>query len=171
MRRVLTALASALLVSPIVAATPRECQPAPEQVMAALNAIRAAGMSCSARHEATSAAAVAPLRWSDELAASAHEYALELAARDAVSHEGQVLRTLSKRVRAAGYRMQVAGENLAAGQEELDDVIDQWMASHDHCENMMLPEFQDAGLACVAGPGHYGYYWVLHLGRRAPPLK
>ena len=165
MRSLLIFLMGSIIGSPLHAATPSGCQPQVDQVLEALNAWRAKAHVCGGETMAASRA----LRWSAPLAASAKLFAEELAQRDTVSHEGQVWRTLGKRLRAAGYRMQVAGENLAAGQEDLDDVLEQWMASRDHCENLMLADFQDVGLACVTGRGHYGYFWVLHLGRTSSP--
>ncbi len=164
MRRALFAtLLCSLLASSLAAAPDPDCQVPPERLIAALNALRASSRSCGAGVMA----AAAPLQWNDRLAASSRLYAEELARRDTISHEGLVWRTLGKRLNAAGYRMQMGGENLAAGQDELDDVLAQWMASRDHCENLMLPEFRDAGLACATGPGRYRTYWVLHLGLRS----
>jgi uncharacterized protein YkwD len=160
MRSVVFFLIGALWFPPLHAGGPADCQDSPEQVLEALNDWRDSSRACGG--EAWGAAR--PLRWNPQLALSARMYAEELAARDTVSHEGLVLPTLSRRLRAAGYRMLAGGENLAAGQERLGDVLEQWMASRSHCENLMQPRFQDAGLACVTGPGHYGYYWVLHLG-------
>ena len=73
---------------------------------------------------------------------------------------GSSLRT---RLRAAGYAMKLSGENLAGGPETLDEALAQWLDSPAHCENLMLAEFQEFGLACVPGPGRFQRYWVLHL--------
>lgn len=163
---VLVIAAATCLAAAASAASPDpspDCQPSAEQALRALNALRAAARSCGA----TPMAAAGPLRWNDELAASARQYAEELAGRDTLSHEGLVLKTLGRRVRAAGYPMQRAGENLAAGDGDLDEVLDRWASSADHCGNLMEPTFQDAGLACARSSGHFGYYWVLHLGLRS----
>ena len=165
MRRTTAAFLALSLNLPATVAAPLPCQPSPAQALAALNSLRHGMHSCRAEapHDA------GPLRWDDRLAASALGYAEELAQRDTVSHEGQVLRTLSQRLRASGYAMRLGGENLAAGQSDLEDVLQQWLASPDHCANLMQPEFEDVGLACVNGPGRYQYYWVLHLGLSGPP--
>lgn len=139
------------------------CQPAPAQALRALNALRAAAHGCGAMLMP----AAAPLHWNAELAESARQYAEELAERDTISHEGRVLKTLGRRVRAAGYPMLRAGENLAAGDGDLDEVLDRWMSSSEHCGNLMEPTFQDVGLACARSSGRFGYYWVLHLGLRS----
>jgi len=163
---VLVIAAAACLAAAASAASPDpspDCQPAPEQVLRALNGLRAAARSCGVNPMA----AAAPLHWNAELAASARQYAEELAERDTLSHEGRILKTLGGRVRAAGYSMQRAGENLAAGDGDLDEVVERWASSSEHCENLMQPAFQDAGLACARSSGRFGYYWVLHLGLRS----
>lgn len=97
------------------------------------------------------------------LMASARRYAQELAARDRIDHLGAAGSSLRARLREGGYAMRTAGENLAGGPETLDEAMAQWLASPAHCENLMLAEFQEFGLACVSGPGRYKHYWVLHL--------
>ncbi|PZP33423.1 MAG: hypothetical protein DI603_08625 [Roseateles depolymerans] len=149
-----------LLTSALAAAQPG-CAPPDEMALAQLNAARAQPQRCGAEVWP----AVPPLRWQPQLAEAAQGYALELAARDRVSHVGVAGESLARRVRASGYPMRRAGENLAGGLETLDEVLAHWLASAAHCENLMAPDFQDAALACVRGPGELGFYWVLNLGR------
>jgi len=161
----LAALACALCLVGTAPAEPAPgCQPEAAQVLAQLNALRAAPRSCGSRVMA----AVAPLGWEERLAGSARLYAQELAQRDTLTHQGQVLRSLRERLRAAGYVFRAAGENLAAGPQDLEEALQQWLASPEHCENLMLADFRDAGLACVPATGRFERYWVLHLGRSLP---
>ncbi len=156
-----------LLMNAVAAAQPvslPDCQPAPEQVLAQLNVLRASARNCGA-----AALAAAPaLRWHDQLASSAVTYAQELLRRDTLSHEGEVAVSLLERFKAVGYTLRRGGENLAAGQETLAEVLEQWLLSSAHCENLMQAEFRDVGLACMKGPGLYHTYWVLHLGLSTP---
>lgn len=146
-----------------MAEPPTDCQPAAEPALAALNSLRAGARMCGEKHFAAAAA----LRWDARLNASARSFAGELARRDTLSHQGQVLRSLRERLHASGYVLRTAGENLAAGPTDLDEALQQWLLSREHCENLMLSDFRDVGLACVAGPGRYERFWVLHLGRSA----
>ena len=140
------------------------CQPATEATHALLNAVRARAQQCGERvWPAARALSPSPL-----LAESARRYALELAARDRVDHIGAAGTSLRARLREAGYSMRVSGENLAGGPETLDEALAQWLDSPAHCENLMLAEFQEFGLACMNGPGRFKRYWVLHL---AAPTK
>ena len=161
MRALLPLLLGVAGLAPAVA--DEGCQPATEAAHAALNALRARAQQCGGRVWP----AAPSLRPNPVLAESAHRYALELAARDRVDHVGAAGTSLRTRLREAGYAMRVSGENLAGGPETLDEAMAQWLASPAHCENLMLADFQEFGLACVNGPGQFKHYWVLHL---AAPL-
>jgi len=150
-----------LLLSASLALAEPSCQPAADAVQSALNAVRAKAQPCGAR---TWPAAPA-LRESPLLAESARRYALELAGHDRLDHGAAG--SLRARLREAGYVMRTAGENLAGGPETLDEALAQWLASPAHCENLMLPDFQEFGLACVNGTGQLQRYWVLHLAAPA----
>lgn len=147
------------------AAAQEGCPPSGEAVLARLNALRAQPQACGERLWP----AAAPLRVSPRLEQSARRYAIELAARDRLDHMGAGGTSLRTRLREAGYPMKSAGENLAGGPETLDEALAQWLASPAHCENLMLADFQDFGLACVSGPGKLQRYWVLHLAAPAKP--
>jgi uncharacterized protein YkwD len=135
------------------------CQPADDAVLHRLNALRAQPQACGERLWP----AVVALRTSPVLAETARRYAVELAARDRLDHVGSGGTTLRTRLREAGYPMRSAGENLAGGPETLEEAMANWLASPAHCENLMAADFQEFGLACVAGPGKLQRYWVLHL--------
>lgn len=149
------------LAAPLVLAEPTPCSASNTEAEALrqLNELRARGGSCGG-----AAFAVAPaLRWDARLALSAQGYARELAERDQV----QPLRhsQLRERFRGVGYRLRLAGENLAAGPEQLDELLALWEASPEHCANLREPRFTDVGLACVPGRASREPFWVLHLGR------
>ncbi|KQW45650.1 MULTISPECIES: CAP domain-containing protein [unclassified Roseateles] len=162
--RVCLALLLVPLLSPPALAEP-VCQPSVDATGAALNAVRARAQQCGERLWP----AATGLRASPVLAEAARRYAQELAARDRIDHTGAAGSSLRTRLREAGYAMKVSGENLAGGPETLDEALAQWLDSPAHCENLMLAEFQEFGLACVSGPGQFRHYWVLHLA--APQAK
>ncbi|MBW8846990.1 MAG: hypothetical protein JF607_18650 [Burkholderiales bacterium] len=139
------------------------CQPAHDEALRAINQLRSEPRVCG---PAAAPAAVA-LAWDERLATVAAHHAQELAGRDRLDHVGASGATLRTRLRGAGYLMRVAGENLAGGPETLEKALAQWLASPAHCENLMGPEFQQVGLACVAGPGLLQRYWVLELAAPA----
>ena len=51
----------------------------------------------------------------------------------------------------AGYRYRVAGENLAKNFSVSDAVVDAWMASPTHRDNLMRKDYNDIGFAVVNG--------------------
>ncbi len=50
-----------------------------------------------------------------------------------------------------GYQYQYAGENLARDFRDPDSVVQAWMASPSHRENMVNPKYQEIGVAVVDG--------------------
>ena len=132
-------------------------------LLAQLNALRSQGQLCGS----VARPAAPPLRWEPKLARSAQGFAAELAQRGELSHVGAGGGGLRERFKRSGYLIARAGENLAAGQDELDEAVQVWLSSAAHCDNLMQPDFRDVGLACAVGPGAYRQYWVMHLGRSA----
>lgn len=53
--------------------------------------------------------------------------------------------------KAAGYEYIFAGENLARGFSGTNEVLDAWMASPGHKENIMSPNYKEIGFAVVTG--------------------
>lgn len=152
-----------VLSGPAPAAPDGGCQPDAQASAAALNALRAQARQCGSHFWPAAPA----LRWQAALGDSAQRYALELARRDRVEHVGEAGQSLRARLHEAGYALRMAGENLAGGPETLDEALAHWLASATHCENLMTIEFQDFGLACVTGPGHWQRYWVLQMAAPA----
>ncbi|WP_457420203.1 CAP domain-containing protein [Roseateles sp. P5_E7] len=142
-----------------------DCQPDAEVATRALNALRAQAQRCGDRLWPAASA----LRWQTVLGESSRRYAAELATLDRLDHTSASGATLRTRLREAGYAMRVSGENLAGGPETLDEALAQWLASSGHCENLMAPDFEDFGLACVSGPGRLQRFWVLQLAAPAGP--
>ncbi|OGY17920.1 MAG: hypothetical protein A2784_01840 [Candidatus Chisholmbacteria bacterium RIFCSPHIGHO2_01_FULL_48_12] len=54
-------------------------------------------------------------------------------------------------IKAAGYRYRYAGENLARDFGDTDSLIDAWMASPTHKDNIVNPRYQETGIAVVNG--------------------
>jgi uncharacterized protein YkwD len=52
---------------------------------------------------------------------------------------------IGPRISAAGYDWQTAGENIATGYPTPRAVVSAWMASPDHCRNILDPLFRDVG--------------------------
>lgn len=64
---------------------------------------------------------------------------------------------------AGKYRGYAVGENLAAGQETPEEVMQVWMESPPHRNIILDPMWRDVGIG-VRGGGEYSIYWVLEFG-------
>ncbi len=56
------------------------------------------------------------------------------------------------RISDTGYEWQMAGENIATGYDTPAQVLAGWMASTDHCRNILDPGFRDLGVGVNASP-------------------
>ncbi len=54
-------------------------------------------------------------------------------------------------INASGYRFSYAGENLARSFNTSDEVVNAWMASPSHKENIVNAKYQEIGIAVVNG--------------------
>ncbi|MFG6433351.1 CAP domain-containing protein [Roseateles sp. LYH14W] len=163
--------------SPVVAA-PSPTTPAPANagtritcnlpdfqadMLAAVNAHRRAGATCGARGAFPAAA---ELTWNAQLTQAAVVHSDDMAAGNFFSHTGSNGSSAGDRVTAAGYAWRGVGENIAAGQTSVAQVVDGWMKSDGHRANLMNPAFRDIGVACIAGSASNTYrtYWSQEFG-------
>ncbi|MGL5944276.1 MAG: CAP domain-containing protein [Waterburya sp.] len=58
-----------------------------------------------------------------------------------------------------GYQYSNLGENVAQGQTTPTDVLDSWMNSSGHRENILNPNFTEIGV------GYENNYWTQVFGR------
>lgn len=131
-------------------------------VMELINRARAEARACGTN----SFAAAPPLEWDERLLAAAAGHAADMAQNDYFSHQSLDGRTFSQRISNAGYDWIAAGENIAAGQATVEQVMQAWLDSPGHCANIMSDAFTEVGVACVAEPGStYTQYWGMSLGR------
>lgn len=122
-----------------------------------VNEIRAKGTRCGDR----AFAPAAPVTLSSTLSSVALGHAADMAQHDYFEHEDLSGHTPAERVRAVGYAEKLVGENIAYGPESADEVVQGWLASPGHCENIMDPRFAEMGIAYSAGrASRRGLYWV-----------
>lgn len=135
-----------------------------QRAVVRLNALREqAELPC-----ASVGTALQPLAWEARLAGSAYAQAQDLAARELLSHVDSRQQGLGARLRSAGYVAAGAGENLAVGHADFNGTLQAWLASPQHCANLMQANFRDVGLACVQRRGvDQDRFWVAHLGAPA----
>jgi uncharacterized protein YkwD len=70
-----------------------------------------------------------------------------------------------RRVQATGMKPRSSAENIAAGQDSPEEVVDGWLRSPGHCRNIM-GDFALIGLSYVTRPGtKYKTYWTQVFAR------
>jgi uncharacterized protein YkwD len=110
-------------------------------------------------------AGLAPLTHNQTLEDQATQYACEMIHYDFFAHENPVTGTeLRDRASEFGYEYIMIGENLAAGQSSPAQVMNDWMNSEDHRDNILNPDFTELGVGVRTG-GRYGTYWVQEFGQ------
>lgn len=62
-------------------------------------------------------------------------------------------------MRSQGVSYRTAGENIAAGQQSAQDVMNSWMNSSGHRANILNGNYTKLGVGFASG-GRYGTYWV-----------
>lgn len=100
---------------------------------------------------ARSEAGLAPLRWSDELAAVAARHAREMYVDGYFAHESPKTGTLGDRLHDASIAYRLAGENLALATTP-NEVHNGLMDSPGHRANILGEEFRIVGIAVIRGP-------------------
>jgi uncharacterized protein YkwD len=122
-----------------------------------VNQIRASGTRCGQR----SFAPTSPVTLSATLATVAFGHPADMAEHDYFEHEDLTGHSPAQRVRAVGYQEKLVGENIAYGPKSIDEVVQGWLDSPDHCENIMDPRFAQMGIAYAPGQhSRRGLYWV-----------
>lgn len=122
-----------------------------EDMLASVNALRAA-------------AGVAPLTLCAPLNRASADYARVMASQGWFDHTGPDGRQPWDRMAAAGYDYRAAGENIAAGQPDVRDVMAAWRDSPGHYANIVSPNFRHLGVGRAASSDQYGIYWVQNFG-------
>ena len=98
------------------------------------------------------------LRVNGRLSAAAQQHTSDMVRRRYFSHTSRSGSDMSDRIRGNGYlsgaRSWMIGENLAwgsGGQSTPQMIVDAWMASPPHQHNLLLPGFNEIGIAAVKG--------------------
>jgi len=170
--RVLLRLGVVLLAASAVAAcaprttsvtrgpAPRPAAPAPvsadyrsevTRLLALVNVERAKGAVCGSLVMPP----VPPLRLEPHLVRAAQLHSDDQAAHFAMGHGGSDGSSPGVRATRAGYEWSVVAENVAWNQPTPEVVVQAWMDSPGHCENMMRSEVSELGA------GETDLFWTL----------
>ena len=122
-----------------------------------VNEVRARGARCGDH----SFGPAPPVKLSGTLAGVAFGHAADMAMHNYFEHEDLKGHSPADRVRAVGYQEKLVGENIAYGPKSADEVVQGWLDSPGHCENIMDPRFAEMGIAYAPGrASKRGLFWV-----------
>jgi uncharacterized protein YkwD len=92
-----------------------------------------------------------PLKLNQALVTSAQRKAQAMLQSDCWSHYCPDGKSPWDFFQEAGYEYQVAGENLAEGFPNVEDVMVAWMNSPTHRDNIIKPDYEEVGFGIVRG--------------------
>ena len=91
------------------------------------------------------------LKLNEKLSLAAAKKAQDMFANDYWSHTSPKGKTPWEFVISSGYEYSMAGENLAKNFSNSSGVVEAWMASQTHKDNIIKPGYRDIGFAIVNG--------------------
>lgn len=104
------------------------------------------------------------LTWNDRLYTAARGHSTDMATNNFFDHMGSDGRSFSQRITDSGYAWRAAAENIGAGQLSAQHIVDSWMNSPGHRENMLNDAYCEAGVGYAESVGsRYFAYWTLDL--------
>ncbi len=157
LRKAGLALAGILVASFWAAPVASQTCPMPGNA-AALEA--AVGQGVNQLRQASSLQSLAP---DPRLNAAAQAHACDMAQYGYLDHRGRDQRGPHERVTQAGYRSCLTAENLAWGFPQPNQIVNGWVSSPKHRENMQLAQARHYGVGVAQGA--QGPIWVMVLAR------
>lgn len=108
-----------------------------------------------------------PLVFSSILNNSAQDHALDMRDRNFYNHVNPDGEEPADRIIRAGYNPIVAGENIAMNQTSVAQVMEGWMNSEHHRDNILYVDYTEIGigLSYIVREGELNVYWVQNFGR------
>lgn len=119
-----------------------------------VNNVRTKGCNCGSKVMPP----VAPLSWNLYLELAAAKHSKDMTDRKYFAHNSPNGVTPQARIADAGYKASWSGENIASGPSTEQDVINGWVKSEKHCENMMSANYKEMAVA------RSGNIWTQVLG-------
>jgi len=98
-----------------------------------------------------SAIGLSQLKLDEKLSLAAAKKAQDMFSHDYWSHTSPQGKSPWEFIIASGYEYTMAGENLAKNFSNSDGVVEAWMASPTHKDNIVKPGYRDIGFAIVNG--------------------
>ena len=119
-----------------------------------------------AHNEVRARRGLGALRVDDRLVRAAQGHADDMARRRRMAHRGSDCSSPFRRMERAGYRYGRAAENVAAGQETLEELMSDWMRSPGHRRNILGP-YTEIGTGYATDAAGTPY-WCVTFGTPFP---
>ena len=127
------------------------------EMLSQINAARATARMCGT----DSYAATTQLQWNCSLKQAALAHSTDMETNNFFSHTGSDGLQVSDRVNAENYSWMAVGENIAAGQTTVSQVMQGWLNSPGHCSNIMSASYTEVGASLVSSTtADYPTYWT-----------
>lgn len=115
-------------------------------------------------------AGLKPMRLNSLLTTSAQAHSQDMALNDFFGHTGSNRSTAEDRIYETGYNYATIGENIAAGFATPESVVQAWMNSPSHRQNILHPLLEEMGVGFYflendSGETNYRYYWTQDFGQ------
>jgi uncharacterized protein YkwD len=150
-----------VLARPLLSARLADWQTEGQKMLETINLARTQSRQCGTQTFAASP----PLNWSSTLATAAEAHSRAMANQNFFDHKDLNGHTPGDRAELAGYIGQQISENIAAGHDSANKVVDGWLASSGHCANLMNPALHELGAAYAIDPkSDAGIYWTALFG-------
>jgi uncharacterized protein YkwD len=132
-------------------------------VITLVNQKRAAGAVCGG----VSKPPVPALTKDTRLRCAARKHSKDMGKNNFFSHTGSNGSTFAQRITKSGYTWTAAGENIAAGQTTAAAVVNAWMSSTGHCNNIMSSKYKHIGVGYYYNVNAtYDHYWTQDFGKQ-----
>ncbi len=134
-----------------------------QEILTYINQARSQPCRCGT----TTYPAVPALTVDPQLNTASDKFAVDLATYNYFSHTGRDGSLPWDRMTREGYSWRAAGENIAAGYTTTRAVVNGWLASPGHCQNIMSASFKNVGVGYgYSASSTYKYYWVTDFGTK-----
>lgn len=100
-----------------------------------------------------------PLQIDEKVSYVADKKSQDMKEKGYFSHQSPRYGSPFDMLKTFGVKFHSAGENIAAGYDSAQAVVDGWMKSEGHRQNILNPNFTHIGVGYVKG-GSYGCYWT-----------
>lgn len=104
--------------------------------------------------------------WCPALVRSSRAHSEDMSVQNYFDHASPDGGTIGTRASDAGYKYKTVGENIAFGQRDVKEVMEAWIDSPGHFENLISSNFEHFGYAQVDGrlDGSPGKFWTQNFG-------